>query len=123
MELSKSTIAVIISILNLAFALFIYLITMANYPEIDVGGKPLLSHAIISIPVTLLLTFWLAFMSEHRNLSSKYWKYNALGLIIPVIGLLSGSLDYSDSAIVGIILYPWLIYLMSKEYLKGAANV
>ena len=84
------TIAVPISLLNMAFAASVYLSLRGWLVPYEPSGMQLMLHLIITAPVVIGTTFWLFVLAKSGKCNVRLWKINLLGILIPVISLKTG---------------------------------
>ena len=97
------TSAFLLSILNYAYAIVIYLSLHGWLVAHEPSGMQLLIHLIITAPVIIICTVWFFILSKKGEISKIIWKINLLGLLIPVMSVQTG-VTYYHYDIAGLII-------------------
>jgi hypothetical protein len=90
----SATLAVVISLLNMAFAANIYLSLHGWLVPHEPSGMQLIFHLIITAPVVIGSTIWLFVLAKSGKCSAALWKINIVGILIPFISLKTGITHY-----------------------------
>lgn len=96
------TAAFLLNILNYLYAIVIYLSLHGWIVAHEPSGMQLLVHLIITTPLILFGSVWLYMLSNKEKISTKVWKINLLGLLIPLMSMQTG-VTYYHYDIVGLV--------------------
>ncbi|TRX57983.1 hypothetical protein [Thalassomonas sp. M1454] len=88
------TSAVLISIVNMYFAIVIYLSLHGWIVQHEESGMQLLIHLFITAPVILLTTVWLYMLSKYKKCSGMFWKFNLVSFLVPIMSMQTGVTYY-----------------------------
>jgi len=117
--------AVIVSVLNMAYAAVIYLSLHGWIVPLETSGMQLLMHIFVTAPIVLVSTVWLFLVSKYGKLSASFWKVNLAGIIVPVVSIQTG-VSYYYYDIVGLavtVLVPVaLVTLFFRQVGRNANN-
>ena len=86
--------AVTLALLNLVYAGYIYITLQSELPFYEPSGMQLIIHFIITLPITLISTAWLAHLSNNKSIPATLWKINILGILIPIMSAQTGITFY-----------------------------
>jgi hypothetical protein len=88
------TSAVILSIINMAYASIIYLSLHGWIVQHEPSGMQLLMHVFVTAPIVLVTTIWLFSISRPGKCSTKFWKLNLVGILVPIMSIQTGVTHY-----------------------------
>ena len=119
------TIAVLISLLNMAFAASVYLSLRGWLVPYEPSGMQLMLHLIITAPVVIGTTFWLFVLAKSGKCNVRLWKINLLGILIPVISLKTGITHFGFDKIglvVACLTASALLLVFAKDVWRHSAS-
>jgi hypothetical protein len=119
------TIAVLISLLNMAFAASVYLSLRGWLVPYEPSGMQLMLHLIITAPVVIGTTFWLFVLAKSGKCNVRLWKINLLGILIPVISLKTGITHFGFDKIglvVACLIALALLLVFAKDVWRHSAS-
>ena len=119
------TIAVLISLLNMAFAASVYLSLRGWLVPYEPSGMQLMLHLIITAPVVIGTTFWLFVLAKSGKCNVILWKINLLGILIPVISLKTGITHFGFDKIglvVACLIALVLLLVFAKDVWRHSAS-
>ena len=119
------TIAVLISLLNMAFAASVYLSLRGWLVPYEPSGMQLMLHLIITAPVVIGTTFWLFVLAKSGKCNVRLWKINLLGILIPVISLKTGITHFGFDKIglvVACLIALALLMVFAKDVWRHSAS-
>lgn len=88
------TFAVMLSIANMFYAAAIYMSLHGWLVAPEPSGMQLLIHLVITAPVVVITTAWLFYLKRAKNYSPNLWRFNLMGLFIPVLSIQTGVTHY-----------------------------
>lgn len=118
-------IAVLISLLNMAFAASVYLSLRGWLVPYEPSGMQLMLHLIITAPVVIGTTFWLFVLAKSGKCNVRLWKINLLGILIPVISLKTGITHFGFDKIglvVACLIALALLLVFAKDVWRHSAS-
>lgn len=121
----SATIAVLISLLNMAFAASVYLSLRGWIVPYEPSGMQLMLHLIITAPVVIGSTFWLFVLAKSGKCNVRLWKINLLGILIPVISLKTGITHFGFDKIglvVACLIALALLLVFAKDVCRHSAS-
>lgn len=84
----------VLSILNMLYAIFIYL-TLQSWFFVHIpGGEQLLSHYFITYLVIIISTMWFFSLSRKNIINHFVWKINLIALFVPLMSMQTGAVYY-----------------------------
>jgi hypothetical protein len=117
--------AVLIAIINMAYAAVIYLSLHGWFVQHEPSGMQLLMHVFVTTPVVLISTLWLFLLSRSGQCSTKFWKINLAGLLVPIMSIQTGVTYYHYDKIgllVTVLVPIALITLLISEFRRHESN-
>lgn len=118
-------IAVLISLLNMAFAASVYLSLRGWLVPYEPSGMQLMLHLFITAPVVIGTTFWLFVLAKSGKCNVRLWKINLLGILIPVISLKTGITHFGFDKIglvVACLIALALLLVFAKDVWRHSAS-
>ena len=88
------TLAVMLSIANMVYAAIIYLSLHGWLVVHEPSGMQLLMHLAVTVPLVLITTIWLFYLSKSGRCGTMLWKFNLTGFLIPIMSVQTGVTYY-----------------------------
>ncbi len=115
----------LLAVLNLIYAIVIYLSLRGWLVIYEPSGMQLLVHVIITFPITIISTIWFFYLSRQKLITHIAWKVNLIGVLIPLMSIQTGVTYYYYDLIglfIAVCTLVILIFLMYKEINIKFAN-
>lgn len=88
------TSAIVLSTINMAYASIIYLSLHGWIVRHEPSGMQLLMHVFVTAPIVLVTTIWLFYIGRSGKCSTKFWKLNLVGVLVPIMSIQAGVTHY-----------------------------